>query len=75
MERGTLRIIFTILMYVGVLLCVLPHLSGIAETASITFLITGGFIAVASAVLRCCCAESEDAKHSAQVHHPIGKAL
>lgn len=58
MDRKTLRIILTILMYAGIVICILPHVSGRAAAASL-FLLTGALIAVICGILRCCLTEEE----------------
>jgi hypothetical protein len=58
MDKRTLRIIFTILTYAGILVCVAPHLTGKTEAASI-FLLTGVLIAVISSILSCGCMDEK----------------
>ena len=52
MSRCTLRIVFTILMYAGVAIFLVPYVSGKLYTGAL-FLILGIGIAVASGLLRC----------------------
>ena len=52
MSRCTLRIVFTILMYAGVVVFLVPYLSGRIYTGTL-FLIVGMGIAVGSGLLRC----------------------
>ena len=52
MSRCTLRYLFTVAMYAGIVVCLIPYISGKISTGVI-FLIVGGGIAIASGIFRC----------------------
>ncbi len=58
MSRPVLRILLTILMYSGVVICLLPYVRG-QLTASLLFLVAGIGIAVICGLLRCYLTEGD----------------
>lgn len=57
-NRATLRILMTILTYVGVGVFLLPYIVGKASTAPLLMLI-GGLMSVVCGLLRCCLMDRE----------------
>ncbi|CAN5769610.1 hypothetical protein BH10ACI4_BH10ACI4_14970 [soil metagenome] len=52
MSRCTLRYVFTIVMYAGIVVFLIPYVRGEISTGMI-FLIIGGAVAVSCGMLRC----------------------
>ncbi|MCU1323712.1 MAG: hypothetical protein JWM43_3361 [Acidobacteriaceae bacterium] len=57
MSRCTLRYVFTIIMYAGIVVFLIPYVSGEISKGTI-FLIIGGAVAVSCGMLRCYFSES-----------------
>ncbi|WP_213806978.1 hypothetical protein [Granulicella sp. dw_53] len=58
MSKCTLRYIFTILMYAGIFVFLIPYISG-KTSAAMIFLIAGVGIAVGCGLMRCYFSESD----------------
>ena len=58
MARSTVRALFTVLMYAGILVFLFPYVTG-RISAGIPFLIVGAILAVASGMLRCILTEGD----------------
>jgi hypothetical protein len=58
MSRCTLRYIFTILMYAGIVVFLIPYISGTISTG-ILFLIIGAGVAICCGLFRCYLTEGD----------------
>jgi hypothetical protein len=59
MSKCTLRSIFTVLIYAGVVIFLFPYFIG--RLTDIGFFVLAGLgLAVVCGILRCCCAEGEE---------------
>ncbi|QHS50792.1 hypothetical protein [Edaphobacter sp. 12200R-103] len=58
MNRSTLRMVMTILMYAGVGVFLLPYVIGKASTGPLLMLV-GGLMSVICGLLRCCLMDRE----------------
>ena len=59
MSKCTLRSIFTVLIYAGVVIFLFPYLIGRLTNVGY-FVLVGLGLAVVCGILRCCCAEGEE---------------
>jgi len=59
MSKCTLRSIFTVLIYAGVVIFLFPYLIG--RLTNVGFFVLAGLgLAVVCGILRCCCTEDEE---------------
>ncbi len=68
-DRSTLRILLTILMYVGVILFLYPYATS-RISSGVFFLICGAFITLTCGALRCYLTDGDCPDRHHQHHHP-----
>jgi len=75
MSKCTLRSIFTVLIYAGVVIFLFPYFIGRLTNVG-SFVLVGLGLAVVCGILRCCCTEGEegdctvDPVPAKPTHHP-----